>query len=152
MVRIVNGEIIRDETGQRRAGPRPRGVVSDLKSTAESAKDNQRQQSGSQPPRAEEASSGGRPVHTPPLRQDTMQSLGSVPFLDNIAQQLGIGDKFFVIPAIPQLGLTETKVSYIYGIVVAVVSIIFGWKVLLIVGVVYFIHKSSNNAPPSRAP
>ena len=144
MVRIVNGEIIRDEPSQRQTGSRQRPVISDLRSTAEASKNNQQRENS----RPRNEASAARPVTSQAPHQDANQTLGGIPLFDNIAQQFGIADKVFTVPAIPQAGLSETRVGYIYGIIVALLVFIFGWKVLLIVAVLYFVYKS-NTVPAS---
>lgn len=116
MVRIINGEIVKDNDPRLKSVPRQGDPVqssasrprfADLRSTA-----------AAQAEASRSSHRDGAPATQPPVggSSSTPRPLpdNSGNPLEQVAHHLGISDKFITIPSIPSLGITETKLGKMF--------------------------------------
>jgi hypothetical protein len=140
MVRIINGEIVQDNDPRlknlgnnsssngatMRAG---RSNVKDVFSSSSSGRDGDHQQPSSDP-RQRVQQQQGKPTNP----------------LEMAATALGIQDRFVTIPAVQQVGLTETRVGLIYVAAVGLACFAFGYQAALVAVGGYVLWKKSDGA------
>ena len=141
MVKIINGEIVRDDDPRlkQRAnsaaapssqGARPGVGRSNIKDVFSKEDSNSDTNSRSRSERSHEPSKKSRKDQSNPL--------------DAIAKGLGIQDRIITIPAVSAIQISESKVGLIYCLVAILGIVMFGTKAALIVVVFYVLWKKSN--------
>mmetsp|Transcript_26705 Transcript_26705/g.39677 ORF Transcript_26705/g.39677 Transcript_26705/m.39677 type:complete len:149 (-) Transcript_26705:172-618(-) len=133
MVRIINGEIVQDDdprvhqsNSSSSHNIRQRGIR-DLHSIR-----NQTTHKSDEP----------RTPNNPTYEQHNTNQAPSDPMLP-LSKAMGIHDKFITIPAVPSLGISETRVGLIYFVLIGVLFMIFGTRSLLFALIIFVIYKHS---------
>ena len=113
MVRIINGEIVQDND------PRLRRAPTQLPD----------------PRRTPQTSGPG--AQQPPPRQPESN------VIEAVARYLRIENRFIVIPAVPALKLSESRVGLVYFLLVGLLTMVLGLKAILFAAVMFLIWKHS---------
>ena len=137
MVKIINGEIVRDNdprlkqqgsTGIPSAGSSSLNSRSTGRNNIKDVFSNGSDVNGSE-----------RPSESPKKHKKDQSNP-----LESIAKALGIQDRTITLPAIGPLQISESKVGLVYCLVAILGIVIFGTKAALIIVVFYVLWKKSN--------
>lgn len=151
MVKIINGEIVQDNDPRLRKtgtnnGNQNRGQRNHNINSLYDNNGNNNNENGSQTPNnplfPQNNNNNNRNSQQQSSSSSLQQSNHQNP-LDMLAKVLKIEDRTLTIPAISQLGLTESKIGLIYFVILGLLCLFFGIRTLFFGVFVYVIFKHS---------